>query len=64
MQPFNMIMIYYWDKKIKKYCISWKLILLQLKNIDLMPLAQRIHFLQDVFQMTAIALVSLINQYH
>ena len=29
-----------------------------------MSLAQRMHFLQDVFQMTAIALVSVINHYH
>ena len=26
--------------------------------------AERVHFLQDVFQMTAIALVSVINPYH
>ena len=29
-----------------------------------MFLAQRMHFLQDVFQMTAIVPVSVINQYH
>ena len=29
-----------------------------------MSLAQRIYFLQDLFQMTAIALVSVINHYH
>ena len=34
------------------------------KSIDLMSLAQRIHFLQDVFQMTAIALILVINPYH
>ena len=34
------------------------------KNIDLMSLAQKIHFLQSVFQMTAIAIVSVINPYH
>ena len=33
-------------------------------NIDLMSLAQRMHFLQDAFQMTAIALASVINHYH
>ena len=33
-------------------------------NIDLMSLAQKMHFLQDVFQMTAIALVSETNHYH
>ena len=34
------------------------------KNIDLMSLAKRMHFLHDMFQMTAIALVSVINHYH
>ena len=34
------------------------------ENIDLMSLAQRMHFLQDVFQITVIALVSVINHYH
>ena len=29
-----------------------------------MSLAQRMHFLQDMFQMTAIALVSVINHNH
>ena len=27
-------------------------------------LAQKMHFLQDIFQMTVIALVSVINNYH
>ena len=34
------------------------------KKIDLMSLAQRKHFLQDMFQMTTIVLVSVINHYH
>ena len=29
-----------------------------------MSLAQRMHFLQDMFQMTAVAQVSVINHYH
>ena len=29
-----------------------------------MSLAQRMHFLQNLFQMTAIALVSVLNYYH
>ena len=29
-----------------------------------MSLSERMHFLQDVFQMTVIALVSVINYYH
>ena len=32
--------------------------------IDLMSLAERVHFLQDVFQMTAIVLVLVIDHYH
>ena len=64
MQPIN-IMIYYWDKKLKKDCMpeSWYNNDLK-KNIDFMSLAQRMHFLQDVFQMTAIVPVSIINDYH
>ena len=34
------------------------------KNLDLKSLAQMMYFLQDVFQMSAIALVSVINHYH
>ena len=36
----------------------------QLKNIKLMSLTQRIHILQNVFPMTAIALIPVINHYH
>ena len=75
MQPINMIMIYYQDKKLKKqlHVLEADIITIKKKktknkkkqkNIDLMSLAERIHFLQDVFQMTAIALVSVINHYH
>ena len=52
MQPINKVMIYYRDKKLKK------------RLIDLMSLAQRMYFLPDLFQMTAIALVSAINHCH
>ena len=53
--------IYYWDKEIKKVACPEA----DLKNHDLMFLAQRMHhFLQDVFQMTAIALVLVINYNH
>ena len=42
--------------------MSWKLIWQQLKNnIDLISLEQRMDFLPDEFQMTAIALVFVIN---
>ena len=34
------------------------------KYIDLMSLSERMHFLQDVFQMTTIALFSVINHNH
>ena len=66
MQPINMIMIYHWDKKLKKIAChgSWYNNNLKNNNIDLMSLAQRMHFLLDGFQMTAITLVSVINPYH
>ena len=66
LQPINMIMIYYWDKKLKKrlHILEVDIIIIKKNNIDLMSLAQRMHFLQDVFQMTAIALVSVINHYY
>ena len=35
-----------------------------IKKVLILCLTQRIHFLQDMFQMTAIALVSVINHYH
>ena len=63
MQPINMIMIYYWDKKLKKRLHVLEADITK-KNIDLMCLAQRMHILQDMFQMTAIVLVSVINHYH
>ena len=63
-------MIYYRDKKTQKkiaYPWSWynnpphqK----EKKNIDLMSPAQRMDFLSEGFQMTEIALVSVINHYH
>ena len=34
------------------------------KNFDFMSLAQRMHFLHDVFQMTAISFVLVWNHYH
>ena len=55
MQPINMTMIYYWDKKLKKRLqvleVDKKFEKL-IKNIDLMSVAQRMHFILDVFQMT------------
>ena len=60
MQLINMIMIYYWGKKLKKKKRKKKDLHVQKadiitikKNIDLMSLAQR-----NVFQMTTIELVS------
>ena len=65
MQPINMIMIYYWDKELKKRLHVLEVDLItNKKNIDLMFLTQRVHFLLDVFQMTTIALVSVVNRYH
>ena len=62
MQPINMIMIYYWDKKLKKrlHVLQTDIITIK-KTIYFMSLAQRMHILLDVFQMTATAFVSVIN---
>ena len=38
--------------------------IITIKNIDLMYLAERMQFLLDVFQMTAITFVSVLNHYH
>ena len=44
-------MIYYQDKKLKKRLHVLKADIITIKkNIDLMCLAKRIHFLQDMFQ--------------
>ena len=66
MQPINMIMMYYWDKKNKKWLHVLEVDIITIKkNIDLMSLAQRIHFfLLDVLQMAAIVLVPVINHYY
>ena len=66
MKPINMIVIYCWHRKLKKniagagswYNNNWK------NNIDLMSFVKRMHFLEDVFQITAIALVLFINHHH
>ena len=55
-----MITIYYLDKKLKnKIACPGSCYNNFKKNIDLMSLTQRMHFLQDELQMTTIALVSL-----
>ena len=60
MQPINMIMVYYWDKKLKKRLHVLEADRLKIKkNIDLMSLAERMPFFQNMFQMTAIVLVSV-----
>ena len=59
-----MIMIYYRDKKLKKRLHVLEADIITIKNIDLMSLAQRMYFLQNVFPMIAIALVSVIDHYH
>ena len=60
-----MMIIYYWDKKLKKrlHVLEADTILI-IENIDLMSQAQRMHFLKDMFQITAVVLVSVINHYH
>ena len=67
MQLINMIMINYWDKKLTKrlHVLEADIITIKRKeNIDLSSLAQRMYFLQDMFQMTAIVFVSVVNHYH
>ena len=66
MQLINMIMIYNRDKKFffKLHVLEASKITIKKRNVDLKSLAERIHFLQDVFQMAVIALVSVINHYH
>ena len=67
MQPINMIMNYYRDKKFKKtlHVLEVDIIIMKRQtNIDLMSLAKWIYFLHDVFPMTTIVLVSVINHYY
>ena len=57
-------MIYYQDKKPPKRLHVLEADIITIKeNIDLLSLAQRMHFLLDVFQMTAIMIVAVINHY-
>ena len=65
MQSINMMIIYYWDMKLTKNVAcpeSWYDN--NLKTIGLMSLAQRMDFLQDMFQMITISLISVINHYY
>ena len=60
MQPINMVMIYYWDKKLKKRLQVLKADTI-IKKIALIFLFQRMYFLLDVFRMITIVIVSMIN---
>ena len=64
MQPTNIILIHNCDKKLKKIKYPGRRYGNSEKIIDLMSLAQRMQFFKDMFQMSAIALVSVINHYH
>ena len=65
MQHIHMIMIYYWDKKLKNRLQVLEADIITIKkNNNLVIRAQKMHFFQDVFQMTAIAFVSVIDHYH
>ena len=58
MQPINMI--YYRNKKLKKDNVL-KADIITIKNdVDLMSFAERMHFLQDMFQMTSLSVYILI----
>ena len=61
----SMIIIYFWDKKLKKK-ISFPGIWYNSneKDTNLTFLAQKMHFSLNVFRMTVIALVSVMNHYH
>ena len=59
-----MIMIYYRVKKFKKGLHFLEADIITIKNIDLMFLVERMYFFQNVLQIPAIALVSVINHYH
>ena len=61
MQPIYLIMVYYLDQKNSKNITFPGISYNNSKDINPMSLAQRMHFWHDVFQMTAIALVSVIN---
>ena len=65
MQPIYMIMIYYWDKKLKKrlQVLEADLITIR-KNIDFDVSSSKDAFIQNVFQMIVITLFSVINHYH
>ena len=57
MQPINMIRIYYWDKKLQKRLHFLEAVIKKNHLFDVS--SSKDAFLQDMFQMTAIALVSL-----
>ena len=61
MQSFNMIMIDYWDKKLKKRLHVLEVDIIMIKKKHLMSLVQMMHFLHDLFQMT---IVSVMNYNH
>ena len=54
-------MIYYRNKKLKKGLHILEADIITILKNDLTSLAQRMHFLPDVFQTTAIGFVSVIN---
>ena len=58
-----MIMIYDWDKKLKKILYVPDAVMIT-KNHWLNVSSSKDAFLPDVFQMTAITLVSVINHFH
>ena len=59
-------MIYYLEKKLKKrlQALEANTITVKKNDIHLMSLAQRMHFRQDLFQMTPNALVPVIDHCH
>ena len=67
MQLINMIIIYYWDKNPtpkKLYVLEADIKTILKEHWFYVSSSKDTFFLQDVFQMTTIALVSVINHYH
>ena len=63
MQPINMVMIYYCDKKLKKlHVLEADTITIKKNWFDVS--SSNDTFLPDVFQMTSIALISVTNHFH
>ena len=65
MKPINMIMIYYWNKKLRKRLHVLEVNVITIKKTSIWCfLLKGYIFLEDVLQMTAIELFTVIDYYH